>query len=296
MPTMPTMPTVPLSDGQELLLQRLNAAAFLLHLSLAIVSGVVGNLALSPPVYEVKNTFQYNSSSTGFLIIPRFVEEGGFPVTILVILFFSLTAMFHAANITCLSAVYFDGIENCATPTRWVEYTLTASIMSTIIAYLSGLRDEASLIAVAALVGTTMLFGGLVELVARPASEGAWRDDISVRVLPHFMGYMPYIFAWLLILYSFFGSGGACAAPAFVYAIVVGQFVLFSAFVFPQLYQLYHPPRDFYKGELGFITLSFISKALLGILLLTGGLAQENFDSFTSLKLNDTNCDVRDVA
>lgn len=77
------MPPVPLSEGQELLLQRLNAAAFLLHLSLAIVSGVVGNLALSPPVYEVKNTFQYNSSSTGFLIIPRFVEEGGFPVTIL---------------------------------------------------------------------------------------------------------------------------------------------------------------------------------------------------------------------
>tara|TARA_B110000858_G_C17787535_1_gene468040 strand:+ start:915 stop:1058 length:144 start_codon:yes stop_codon:yes gene_type:complete len=35
---------------------------------------------------------------------------------------------------------------------------------------------------------------------------------------------------------------------------------------------------------------------LENILLLAGGLAQENFDSFTSLKLNDTNCDVRDLA
>tara|TARA_B110000858_G_scaffold38834_3_gene44013 strand:- start:5316 stop:6194 length:879 start_codon:yes stop_codon:yes gene_type:complete len=290
------MPQVALSEESEGLLQNLNAAAFVLHLALAIVSGVVGNLGLSPPVYEVKNTFQYNSSSTGFIIVPRFEEDGGFPITVMVVIFFSLTAFFHIGNITFLADVYFRGIENCATPTRWVEYTLTASIMSTIIAYLSGLRDEASLIAVAALVGTTMLFGGLVELVARPVSEGAWRDAISVRSLPHFMGYVPYIFAWLLILYSFFESGGACAAPKFVYTIIIGQFVLFSAFIFPQLYQLHRPPRDFYRGEIGFITLSFISKALLGILLLTGGLAQENFDAFTSLKLNDTTCDVTDLA
>lgn len=71
---------------------------------------------------------------------------------------------------------------------------------------------------------------------------------------------------------------------------------MFSSFVFPQLYQLLRPPSDFYKGELGFIALSFVSKAFLGITLLAGGIASDTFNAFGKIDLNETNCDLRDVA
>ena len=80
-------------------------------------------------------------------------------MTVLVVVFFAITAFFHLANVSILASVYLAGLETCSTPTRWCEYTITATLMSTIIAYLSGLRGDASLVAVAGLIA--MLFGAL---------------------------------------------------------------------------------------------------------------------------------------
>ena len=82
-------------------------------------------------------------------------------MTVLVVVFFAITAFFHLANVSILASVYLAGLETCSTPTRWCEYTITATLMSTIIAYLSGLRGDASLVAVAGLIASTMLFGAL---------------------------------------------------------------------------------------------------------------------------------------
>lgn len=288
-----------LTAQQEERLVVLNAMAFLLHLALAIVSGVVGNINLAPDVFTTKNTVVFNSSSAagGFDIVPRYVKSGaGFPVTALVVAFFSITAFFHIGNVTFFYSFYLDGIENCTTPTRWVEYTITATLMITIIAYLSGLRDDSSIVAVAGLTATTMLFGALTELLARPAASGdSWQTSLFMRSVPHVTGYVPYFFAWFVILFSFFGSGGACAAPDFVWVIIIGQFVLFSSFVFPQLYQLRCPPSAFCNGEIGFITLSFISKAFLGIVLLVGGIAQDTFRPFENVDVRNTTCDIVDL-
>ena len=82
-------------------------------------------------------------------------------MTVLVVVFFAITAFFHLANVSILASVYLAELETCSTPTRWCEYTITATLMSTIIAYLSGLRGDASLVVVAGLIASTMLFGAL---------------------------------------------------------------------------------------------------------------------------------------
>ncbi len=286
-----------LSDKNKKWLFVSNLLACCLHTALAIVTGVIGNLSLSPAIYNTDIEFIYNSSSSGYELDPFYISYGGFPVTILTMLFFIITASFHLLNVTIFKHVYFDALELCFTPTRWLEYFITATIMSTIIAYLTGVRSVMVIVAVAGLIATTMLFGFMSELYNRPLpSSDEWdRHTLTKRIVPHLLGYIPYLFAWFLILYAFFGTGATCAAPSWVWAIIIGQFVMFTLFIIPQLYQLTHRPSKFVYGEYGFIILSFIAKAYLGINLLAGGLTLDNFDEFAGDVINGS-CLVLDVA
>ncbi|AET42570.1 hypothetical protein EXVG_00221 [Emiliania huxleyi virus 202] len=285
-----------ISKTRQSILFKLNMIAFALHLILAIVTGTVGNINLAPPIYNTKVTFTYNSSETGFSLDPYYVSYGGYPITALTVVFFVLTAFFHLANATFLNETYISCLELCFTPTRWIEYFLTASLMSCTIAYLSGSRSVLVIVGVCGLIASTMLFGFISELYNRPRETvDAWeRSTLLKRSVPHFLGYVPYLFAWFIILYSFFGSGGTCAAPAWVWVIILAQFIQFSLFVIPQLYQLKNPPSKFIRGEYYFIFLSFFAKATLGIILLAGGITLENFDA-GAIDPNIT-CDIIDLA
>ncbi|AEO98297.1 hypothetical protein EQVG_00212 [Emiliania huxleyi virus 207] len=285
-----------LSITRQSILYKLNMIAFVLHLILAIVTGTVGNIHLSPPIYNTKVTFTYNSSDTGFYLDPYYVSYGGYPITALTLVFFVITAFFHLANATFLNDIYISSLELCFTPTRWIEYFITASLMSCTIAYLTGARSVLVIVGVCGLIASTMLFGFMSELYNRPMENvDAWeRTTFLKRSIPHFLGYVPYMFAWFMILYSFFGGGGTCAAPTWVWIIIMGQFIQFSLFVIPQLYQLKNPPSKFVRGEYIFIFLSFFAKATLGINLLAGGITLENFDA--GVIDSNTTCDVIDLA
>ena len=275
----------------------LNFFAGCLHLALAIVTGVIGNISLTSPTYVTKNTFVYNSSSEGFDIDPRYVKGTEFPITALTVAFFAVTSLFHFSNITCFAKLYFCRLEKCQTPTRWLEYSITATIMASIICFISGGRGLNTIVGVSGLIATTMLFGYFSELLNKP---DFFRDEWEIttfreRAFPHFCGWIPYAFAWFIILYSYFGGGGTCASPWWVITIIVGQFVLFSLFVVPQIFQLCCRPSKFVYGEMIFISLSFVSKAFLGIILLFAGITQDTWDSFDDIDVNTT-CDVIDLA
>ena len=45
---------------------------------------------------------------------------------------FVLSAAFHLLNATLLRALYLRNLERCYSPTRWIEYALSAPIMITV--------------------------------------------------------------------------------------------------------------------------------------------------------------------
>ena len=283
----------------EVRLYRLNFVAFMLHSALATCTAVIGNFKLAPPIYTTRLAFTFNSSSPGFELVPKYKSTSGFPVTALVFAFFAITAFFHFSNIFVWNKYYFDSLRRCITPTRFIEYFITASLMAAIIAFLTGERSVSVVVSVTGLIATTMCWGAMSELWNRPCTDkDEWeRKHFLERAIPHFLGYPPYIFAWTVILYTFYIGGGACSAPLFVQFIIFGQFFQFSLFVLPQLFQLYKPPSRFWKGEQAFILLSFASKAALGINLLVGSLTLENFDSFDGDRVGqNSTCDINDVA
>ena len=260
-----------------------NLLMFAFHAALATITLVFSNRALSVPLYKTVLDFRFvneTMESGAWELIPSFERSGSLPLTALTAAFFILSALFHFLNATLLRAYYLSELAQCRTPTRWVEYFFSAPVMIVLIAYMLGVRDRVSILAVAVLVATTMPFGYWVEQIARPASPDAWTTPLRARLFPWAIGHIPQTAAWLIILLQFYDGTAdpGDVTPAFVHAILWGQFVLFFSFGFASLLSQLQPPRLFYRGELLFQALSLGSKGLLGGLLIANVLVLSTFE------------------
>ena len=138
---------------------------------------------------------------------------------------------------------------------RWVEYSLSASLMIVLIAGITGITDVVALLGLFALNASMILFGWLMETHNDPG-EGA---DWSPFVFGSIAGAVP----WIGIAIYLFGAGSA--VPNFVYGIFVTIFVAFNCFAVVQLLQYRARGRwaDYLHGERAYIVLSFAAKSLL---------------------------------
>jgi hypothetical protein len=259
-----------------------NGAMFVFHTALALTTLFVGNRDLTVPLYRTVLTFEVvPDAEPAWELKPTYQESWGLPFTWLTATFFLISALAHLLNATLLQGVYLRALADCLTPLRWIEYFFSAPLMIVLVGYTLGIRDRATTIANAALVATTMPFGYWTEQQARPASPDAWRDPLYVRLLPWLVGHVPQCAAWLLILLQFYDGVGDEATdrtPAFVYAILWAELVLFFSFGAASLLSQLVPPRDFYKGEILFQVLSLVSKGVLGGILLSFVLLQNSFE------------------
>ena len=269
--------------GAELprrLLWRWNVAMACFHTTLAIITLTVGRLDLRVQVYRTGLDFVERNASRGWDLIPLYVPSGTLPFTVVTAVFFALSALFHALNASVWYEFYIRELAACRTPTRWIEYSLSAPTMFLLIAYTLGIRDRSLLIALCVLIGITMPFGYWVEVVARPRSPHEWAAPLAQRLMPWFVGHVPQLTAWGVIVLQFYGAGidPDDTSPWFVHIILWGEFALFSSFGAASLLSQCLPPERFWRGELLFQVLSLVSKGLLGILLLTNVLVLSRFE------------------
>lgn len=280
-----------------------NASLFFFHATLATITLVFGKTDLLVPTYKTVLTFVLRSGDAasgdaasgdvasgdattsgevigGWDLIPLYEQAGELAFTLLVAAFFVLSAGFHLLNATLLRDYYLRELAECRTPTRWIEYFFSASIMQLLIAYTLGIRDRSLLLTITVLVGITMPFGYWTETIARPASADEWTEPLSYRLLPWFLGNVPQCAAWFIVVAQFYdaNSGSMDMIPWFVHLILWGELLLFFSFGFVQLAVQCLPPKMFYRGELVFQILSLVSKGLLGMILLANVLMLSRFD------------------
>lgn len=266
-----------------------NGAMFLFHTILATVTLVVGNNDLTVPLFRTRLDFRFmNETASGEMssgndrpweLVPTYEEAGSLPFTWLVAIFFILSATFHLLNATALRSVYLSSLERCYSPTRWIEYTLSAPVMIVLISYTLGIRNQEVLLAQFVLVMVTMSFGYWVEVVSRPKNRDEWKGSLLYRLYPWFIGHIPQIAAWFLIIATFYGGQDQVdRAPWFVHLILWMEFVLFFSFGAASVLSQWYAPRFFYRGEILFQVLSLVSKGLLGLILLTNVLMLSRFD------------------
>jgi len=138
---------------------------------------------------------------------------------------------------------------------RWVEYSLSSSLMIVLIAMITGISDVAALLTIFVVNTSMILFGWLMETTNDRAGQVFWS--------PFVMGCIAGIAPWLAIVVYLVGAGGE--VPGFVYGIFVSLFVFFNSFAVNQALQYRKIGRwsSYLTGERIYIALSLIAKSLL---------------------------------
>ena len=171
-----------------------------------------------------------------------------------------LSAAFHLLVGTAGNATYNRAIATTQNPFRWIEYSLSSTLMIVLIIMLLGDYDIGALIGVAAANVSMILFGWLME---RHNTPGA--DDVDWY--PFVFGCIAGIAPWIVGVVYFAGALGNAdeAVPTWVWALFISVFVLFNCFAVNQFLQYRGTGRwrEYVFGEGVYIGLSFVAKTAL---------------------------------
>lgn len=217
-------------------------------------------VALSQP-YAVQVTAQWLNKRPGPGVYgdaqPYFTFELGYGVA----LFLFLSALAHF--ILVLPGVfewYVANLKKKRNYARWIEYSISSSLMVVLIATLVAITDIAALTAIFGVNAMMILFGLLQEHYEEPGN-GKW--------LPFIFGCIAGIFPWIAIADYLWGPGASDLIPSFVYVIFVSMFLFFNTFAVNQWLQ-YKPIgkwKDYVFGEVVYVLLSLTAKSLLAWLV-----------------------------
>jgi Heliorhodopsin len=139
---------------------------------------------------------------------------------------------------------------------RWIEYSVSASLMIVLIALITGVSDVAALIALFGVNSSMILFGLLMEHYERPGHAN-W--------IAFWFGCLVGAVPWLAIAIYLWSPTTAAQPPAFVYAIFVSLFLFFNSFAINMALQYAGVGRwrNYLFGESVYVLLSLVAKSAL---------------------------------
>ncbi len=207
-------------------------------------------------------------SSSGF--VTKNIQKWN--VIDLIVAFFGITALFHFFYAFNPAGYYESAIDEKSNPLRWIEYSITATIMIVIMALSATVQNLQVLKDLVTITVVIMLLGMVIEKLTR---DGSYELAKVVTVL-----------AWLLQIHVFMTIGtrfvstiksvnkkieedsGLEGIPDFVYAILVSQLVFYSSFGIIQGVYLWKSSTNkevqYINYENAYHVLSLIAKLSLG--------------------------------
>lgn len=184
------------------------------------------------------------------------------PLGVGVAAFLAISAVAHGIIGGPAYSWYVASVGQGRNPGRWIEYSLSSSLMVVLIAQITGISDVAALLSILGLNASMILFGWLQELYERPGG-GGW--------LPFGFGCFAGIVPWVAIAIYVVSPANPseASAPGFVYGIIASLFVFFNVFGLNQWLQYRRVGRwrDYLYGEYVYIVLSLAAKSLLAWLV-----------------------------
>ncbi len=190
------------------------------------------------------------------------------PIGLAVALFLGLSALFHfIVSSGNFFKRYSASLLKNQNIFRWVEYSLSSSVMIVLIAQICGIADIVALLAIFGVNASMILFGWLQEKYTQP-NDG--------DLLPFWFGCIAGIVPWLgLLIYVIApGSTSDVAVPGFVYGIIISLFVFFNSFALVQYLQYKGKGKwsNYLRGERAYIVLSLVAKSALAWQIFSGTL------------------------
>lgn len=219
--------------------------------------------------------------TTNYLTLDTLASKAGSPALVsatrhlfdinlayLVAAFFFLSAIAHLVIATVYRQTYEADLKQGINKARWIEYSLSASVMMVGIAMLTGVYDASSLLMIFALIAVMNLMGLVMEVHNQTTKRTNW--------LSYIIGCKAGIVPWLVVVIYVLGANayGSGQIPTFVYWIYGSMFVLFSLFAVNMYLQYKKVGKwaDYLYGERIYMILSLVAKSLLAWQVFFGAL------------------------
>ena len=186
--------------------------------------------------------------------------------------------LFHAAGDHLLMTVprirnwYEANLLEGRNYARWIEYSVSASIMMLLIGLLTGINNLYAMIGIFGVNAAMILFGLVMEQVNRDRENVNWWPFILGCVV----GIVPWIAVTIsLITATVYDQPDGDGVPVFVYFIYVSLFLLFNCFALNQWLQYRNKGKfsDYLYGEKVYLVLSLVAKSALAWQIFAGTLS-----------------------
>ncbi|MFO7548545.1 MAG: heliorhodopsin HeR [Acidimicrobiia bacterium] len=254
----------PLDHSPDLRIRRLrrfNAGMGLLH----AVQGVAVLALATDVALPVTATFLEGPPGVGTPPSPTTLFEISIASGVALFLFLSAIAHWWIASPIGFPR-YRANLARNRNDARWIEYSLSSSVMIVLIAMLTGVSDVAALGALFGVNAAMILFGLLVEKYEQPGTSD-W--------LAYAFGCLAGIVPWILIGVYLVSPTTEASPPGFVIGIFVSLFLFFNSFAINMLLQYRQVGRwrDYLYGETWYVILSLVAKSALAWQVFGGTLA-----------------------
>ena len=179
--------------------------------------------------------------------------------------FLALAALDHLLTATLFRRTYDDDLRSGINRFRWIEYSVSATIMVVLISLYTGIVSISALIGIAGANIAMILFGWLQESANPPGRS-------TVTMKPFWFGCVAGATPWVAIGYNLVSAE---VIPGFVIGIFVSLFIFFNSFALNQWlqYKQVGPWRSYAFGEKAYLVLSLVAKSALAWQIFGGSLA-----------------------
>jgi hypothetical protein len=197
-----------------------------------------------------------------------------------VLIFFFFTAfahVFYATNAFGTGA-YLNNIMEGWNPYRWIEYAISASIMTFLIGLVDGTRDTSTLIGLVLLTAALQLNGFTVEatLKQRGTLNASSREAVLGSTVS---GWLLFVALWFVLIWGFASLvsdvstlyPGTASVPAWIWFVVIAQLLFYASF---GIVQVIHISRRFNNSKSNYASIEsyYIMLSFAAKLALAGGI------------------------
>ena len=184
--------------------------------------------------------------------------------------FLALAALDHLLTATVFRSRYETDLRAGLNRFRWIEYSLSATIMVILIGFYNGLTGVTEVVLIIGANVAMILFGWLQELMNPPGRT-------RTTMLPFWFGCVAGGAPWVAIVVNLIGASASSTneVPGFVYGIVTSLFVFFMSFALNQWLQYRRIGKwaNYAYGEKVYLVLSLVAKSALAWQIFGGSLA-----------------------
>jgi hypothetical protein len=231
-----------------------------------------GDINFNTDLYNFHINLNEDDPGQSTLEATKALEISGLLLKILVIVYFAFTTFFHIFYATdgFGSGAYTRAISNQNNYFRWIEYAISSTIMTFLIAIICGVKSLDAVILLIFMNLGMILCGQIVEAASGPNAQ-------NIRVVGTIIGWILLLGIGVVLFKSFFmaladGKANDFKIPTFVYFIIFPLFAWYASFGFVSLWQAFGAKsvEKYIKVEKAYIILSLFSKINLGYVIAFG--------------------------